>query len=184
MATCVFASSWCNDHAWGNRLASILHELLHVEPGRLGHVDCVAHASCHNNLQYNCQCSDCEDPNIYPKGRFISEFGIQSYPNWDTLTQAMGSADLYVDSAQMYWRQRKFSEAPSSVFNFVSQRFRLPADCKWPWATAHRIVHIAQSPGRNITAAQGSYCCDLFCVLRLHCTHYIVLLTLMTGESQ
>lgn len=82
-------------------------------------------------LQYGCDCSNCEDPNIYPKARFVSEFGIQSYPTWETLSQALAAGDLYVDSGQMYWRQRKFSDAPSSVFNFASLRFRFPADCKY-----------------------------------------------------
>jgi hypothetical protein len=130
---CAIASSWYNTHARKNLKVPGV-PLRHVLLSKLSSTSDPAALSVVGILQYNCQCPDCEDTNVYPKGRFISEFGIQSYPTWETLSPAMGLADTYVDSGQMSWRQRKFLEAPSSVFNFVSQRFRLPADCKWPTA--------------------------------------------------
>lgn len=81
--------------------------------------------------QYNCDCKDCENPNFYPKARFVSEFGVQSYPTLETLGLALAASDGYVDSGNMRWRQRKFSDAPSSVFDWAGLHFRLASDCKW-----------------------------------------------------
>lgn len=81
--------------------------------------------------QYGCACDDCENPNLYPKARFVSEFGVQSYPTYDTLRTSLSRADSYVDSGNMYWRQRKFSNAPSSVFNWAALHFRMAGDCEW-----------------------------------------------------
>lgn len=81
-------------------------------------------------MQYNCDCKDCENPNVYPKARFVSEFGVQSYPTLETLGPALGAADSYVDSGNMRWRQRKFSDAPSSVFDWAGLHFRLASNCE------------------------------------------------------
>lgn len=79
----------------------------------------------------NCDCADCSNPNVFPKARFVSEFGVQSYPTYDTLRTALSRADSYVDSGNMYWRQRKFSDAPSTVFNWAGYNFRMAGDCEW-----------------------------------------------------
>lgn len=95
-------------------------------------------------VQYNCMpsCNDCENANIYPKARFVSEFGIQSYPSWDTLSGALGADDWSVNSGQMYWRQRKFSDAPSSVFDFAGQHFRMADDCECGFRLAAALFQL------------------------------------------
>ena len=50
--------------------------------------------------------NECTDTSRYPRGRFVSEYGWQSYPSLHTLRGATAPADWSNDSPMMEHRQR------------------------------------------------------------------------------
>ena len=48
--------------------------------------------------------SDCTDVRIYPRSKFVSEFGTQSYPSFSVLRNVTAPSDWAYDSAMSNYR--------------------------------------------------------------------------------
>jgi beta-mannosidase len=57
-------------------------------------------------------------------GRFVSEYGMQSYPMWATLAEAAGPLDLDTDTA--FWRLRQLSYKGDAAIERLAERYLGP----------------------------------------------------------
>lgn len=69
---------------------------------------------------------DCLDPAIYPPGRFVSEFGFQSYPSWAAVQGATAPQDWSPTSEMFGYRQRH-AGGNQQLQEQLARHFRLPA---------------------------------------------------------
>ncbi|DAZ98649.1 TPA: hypothetical protein N0F65_000844, partial [Lagenidium giganteum] len=71
---------------------------------------------------------DCQDPNMYPRGRFVSEFGFQSAPSLDSLIE-VGESRVW-ESFDSFWKFLKFRErhenGTQQMAQQIQRRFRIP----------------------------------------------------------
>jgi beta-mannosidase len=79
-------------------------------------------------LQYD---ADCEDYSTYPKAKFISEFGSQSYPTFATYSEYTKPADWQVDNEMTGFRNRRFANGLEVLETQFKRHFRLPATCEY-----------------------------------------------------
>jgi beta-mannosidase len=49
---------------------------------------------------------DCENTDLFPSSRFVSEFGFQSQPSFQTYSSVLNATDFFKDSEMMLYRQR------------------------------------------------------------------------------
>ena len=49
---------------------------------------------------------DCENSDEFPTSRFVSEFGFQSHPSFQTYSSVINETDYFKDSPMMQYRQR------------------------------------------------------------------------------
>lgn len=75
---------------------------------------------------------DCEDYNTYPKAKFISEFGSQSYPTFATYAEATSVKDWQVDNPMTGFRNRRFGNGLEMFEKQFKRHFRLPTSCELP----------------------------------------------------
>ncbi|XP_070577836.1 beta-mannosidase-like [Ptychodera flava] len=68
---------------------------------------------------------DCWDHTIYPKPRFVAEYGYQSMPSFQTLKRVSIEEDWVYDSPFMTHRQHS-AEAGLAMENLMKRHFRLP----------------------------------------------------------
>lgn len=59
----------------------------------------------HGDVHFYTYASDCLDPDIFPRPRFASEFGFQSYPSVNSLLEVALPSDLFMFSPLMEHRQ-------------------------------------------------------------------------------
>ncbi|EIE20788.1 glycoside hydrolase [Coccomyxa subellipsoidea C-169] len=69
---------------------------------------------------------DCTDPRVYPRSKFVSEFGFQSYPSFSALKQVTAPEDWSYTSPMMNYRNRKDNGNPTLVAQ-IARHFNLPA---------------------------------------------------------
>ena len=82
--------------------------------------------------------SECTDTSLYPRGRFVSEYGWQSYPSLFTLAEATSPVDWSNDSPMMNHRQRH----PDGNAQLASQMSRFFDVAN---ATFERFVFLSQA---------------------------------------
>lgn len=78
-------------------------------------------------MQYD---ADCEDYSTYPKAKFISEFGSQSYPTFQTYATVTSPEDWQVDNNMTGFRNRRFGNGLQVFETQFKRHFRLPAECE------------------------------------------------------
>ena len=69
--------------------------------------------------------ADCEDWTTYPRARFISEHGFQSFPSLDSYSKVLIPADYQRDSAVLQFRQRH-ENGNTEVQDMAQRHFTLP----------------------------------------------------------
>jgi beta-mannosidase len=79
----------------------------------------------YGDLHYYNYIADCADVSIYPRARFISEFGFQSYPSLHTLNPAVAPQDLFFNSPIMLNRQHH-PDGNTQLLSQLQRHFRLP----------------------------------------------------------
>ncbi|MDX9752108.1 MAG: hypothetical protein RBT71_13595 [Flavobacteriales bacterium] len=57
-------------------------------------------------------------------GRFVSEYGMQSYPLWETMREVAGGFDLHTDTA--FWRHRQLSYKGDAAIVRLAERYLGP----------------------------------------------------------
>ena len=68
---------------------------------------------------------DCWDPSIFPKARFASEYGYQSYPSFLTMSEVGKGDDLTWDSSLMRHRQHH-ANGNAEIYKFIGQHYDIP----------------------------------------------------------
>ncbi|ETK85887.1 hypothetical protein L917_09260 [Phytophthora nicotianae] len=72
--------------------------------------------------------NDCQDYRMYPRARFISEFGFQSWPSADSLHNISSKDDW--DSFQAFWKFLKYRErhenGTTQMVTQLERRFHVP----------------------------------------------------------
>ncbi|CAK0764706.1 hypothetical protein CVIRNUC_003185 [Coccomyxa viridis] len=68
---------------------------------------------------------DCLDTRVYPRSKFVSEFGFQSYPSFGALKNVTVPEDWSYTSAMMNYRNRKDNGNPTMVAQ-IARHFNLP----------------------------------------------------------
>uniref|UniRef100_A0A383W609 beta-mannosidase n=1 Tax=Tetradesmus obliquus TaxID=3088 RepID=A0A383W609_TETOB len=76
--------------------------------------------------------ADCEDYSTYPKAKFISEFGSQSYPTFATYAEYTAPSDWQVDNYMTGFRNRRFANGLEVLETQFKRHFRLPATWSAP----------------------------------------------------
>jgi len=69
--------------------------------------------------------ADCEDPATYPKARFVSEHGFQSWPSYVELEHVMAPEDMRQDSDFVIFRQRH-PHGNSQLVSMMNRHFFVP----------------------------------------------------------
>ncbi|CAL8468004.1 g7542 [Coccomyxa elongata] len=69
---------------------------------------------------------DCLDPRVYPRSKFVSEFGFQSYPSFSVLKQVTAPEDWSYTSAMMNYRNRHDNGNPQLIAQ-IARQFNVPA---------------------------------------------------------
>lgn len=59
----------------------------------------------YGDVHYYNYAADCLNPAIYPRAKFISEFGFQSYPSWQAYKSVSAPEDWNVNSDLSDFRQ-------------------------------------------------------------------------------
>ncbi len=70
--------------------------------------------------------NNCWDVDIFPKPRFASEYGYQSYPSLQSLANVTNREDLKWNSSLMFYRQHH-ADGNKQIEDLIKQNFHLPA---------------------------------------------------------
>ena len=72
--------------------------------------------------------NDCQDYQTYPRARFVSEFGFQSWPSAASLRDVSSNEDW--DYLQAFWKFLKFRErhenGSTQMLTLLERRFDIP----------------------------------------------------------
>ena len=79
----------------------------------------------YGDVHYYNYIDDCWDTSIFPKPRFASEYGYQSYPSQITLSKIASSDELTWGSFLMNYRQHH-ANGNKEIVNFIKQHYSLP----------------------------------------------------------
>lgn len=80
----------------------------------------------YGDVHYYDYSADCEDWTTYPKARFISEHGFQSFPSFDTYKSVLEEQDMNRDSDLLAYRQRH-EDGNDQLLNMIEKHFSVPA---------------------------------------------------------
>jgi len=69
---------------------------------------------------------DCWNSSIFPKPRFASEYGYQSYPSYITLSSIANENELKWNSTLMYYKQHH-AKGNEEIENFIQMHYNLPS---------------------------------------------------------
>ena len=69
--------------------------------------------------------ANCWNPEVFPKPRFASEYGYQSYPSLESLKKISLFTDLKWNSTLMYYRQHH-QDGNKQIEELIKQNFNLP----------------------------------------------------------
>uniref|UniRef100_A0A7M5UUN3 Beta-mannosidase n=1 Tax=Clytia hemisphaerica TaxID=252671 RepID=A0A7M5UUN3_9CNID len=88
---------------------------------------------------------DCWDPDTFPKPRFASEYGYQSYPSFQLLEEVSWKMkdQLYWNSSLMFHRQHH-ANGNMEIEAFVRQHFELPRSSKNTTLYLSMMVYLSQ----------------------------------------
>jgi beta-mannosidase len=70
---------------------------------------------------------DCEDHTTYPKARFISEHGYQSFPAFEEYKQVLVEEDWSHNSSVLFYRQRH-PDGQAQMLSMLHRHFRVPPE--------------------------------------------------------
>ena len=73
--------------------------------------------------------SNCWKPEVFPKPRFASEYGYQSYPSVESLRKVSLLSDLKWNSTLMFYRQHH-QNGNKQIEEMIKQNFKLPKSSK------------------------------------------------------
>ena len=79
----------------------------------------------YGDVHYYNYTANCWDTTVFPKPRFASEYGYQSYPSYETLEKISLEDDLTWDSILMIYRQHH-QDGNQQIENMISQNYMLP----------------------------------------------------------
>ncbi|KAJ1458754.1 glycoside hydrolase superfamily [Pelagophyceae sp. CCMP2097] len=68
---------------------------------------------------------DCEDPNMYPPAKFVSEHGFQSFPSLLEYSSIASTHDLHFESDLLRFRQRH-ANGDGQVLSMLARHFDVP----------------------------------------------------------
>ena len=74
---------------------------------------------------------DCEDEDIYPTARFVSEFGYQSHPSLQTYIDALpakGAAEHLVNGSEFLSFRQRHPNGDAQMLRQLQRRFKVPAE--------------------------------------------------------
>lgn len=111
-----------------------------------------SHLLCPCSAQYE---DDCEDFTTYPKAKFISEFGSQSYPTFATYAEATSVKDWQVDNPMTGFRNRRFGNGLEMFEKQFKRHFRLPASCECLTRHPTRVLLQSSMTAAALLAACG-----------------------------
>jgi len=99
--------------------------LISAEPyaKRWGHVEDVRWGDVH---YYNYD-ADCEDASTYPRARFVSEHGFQSFPSFSEYQPVLAREDWARNSSLLFWRQRH-EHGQEQLHAMLARHFRVPPE--------------------------------------------------------
>ena len=62
---------------------------------------------------------DCLDTRVYPRSKFVSEFGFQSYPSFNVLKNVTAAEDRSYTSSMMNYRCISLSPSATMALSFL-----------------------------------------------------------------
>ena len=99
--------------------------------------------------------SDGWDPNIYPKPRFVSEYGFQSFPSYNNWKRTIKPNESIL--AVMEHRQH-FPEGSIPVINLIRKHLPLPSNETDNETYAKALIYFSQiSQAMTMKAESESY---------------------------
>ncbi|KAI8475070.1 MAG: glycoside hydrolase superfamily, partial [Monoraphidium minutum] len=104
----------------------------------------------HGDVHYYNYAADCQDWRHYPRARFVSEYGWQSYPTWPTYRAATAAPDWSVASEMHEYRQRH-PNGTREILAQLDRRFTLPPS----WRTLLKGRPAAAGSGRGLAEAEA-----------------------------
>ena len=90
-------------------------------------------------------------------GRFMVEFGFQSFPNWTTLRRAIADTSLYLESEVMQNRQKSYV-GNGEIMRQILRYYDEPADFKQIVRLSQQVQDTAQKLALQAQRAQHGYC--------------------------
>ena len=85
---------------------------------------------------------DCLDTRVYPRSKFVSEFGFQSYPSFNVLKNVTAAEDRSYTSSMMNYRCISLSPSATMALSFLPWQclmftYLLKAACHSCWEFLH-----------------------------------------------
>ena len=96
----------------------------------------------YGDVHYYNYTANCWDVDVFPKARFASEYGYQSYPSFEAIQNISIPEDLKWNSTLMFYRQHHQS-GNQQIENMIKQNFKLPV-LKDDLSYFKRMIYMSQ----------------------------------------